>query len=291
MGISSHHAIVEKGPRIFRHPKYLTRLSAALLIRENSGDSNSTPTPASSSSATEPNVSSKSNENAFAARPNTRNEVDGDLHYRLKFDIEAEGGSFCWNIIYSPMKDSSFWEATLVMGDQAECDEVGHKDDEIVSGVDMNRITPEYFLHCPSARLAVKKELLGMVNISRGKAAFRLTSGRDERWKGCKRAHSMIIMKRKSAREYKARLLLMGDTISEQDVAFSSAPTASRGSIKCALTMDALYGLTLSVSDASQAFSQSDDLCLNDKCSTDVAPFVILPDIASLGNARLQECQ
>ena len=159
------------------------------------------------------------------------------------------------------------------MGAQVECDAVDDKDDGIPIGVDMNRITPKYFLQRPRARLGVKKEALCLVNISRGKAATELTSGRDGRWKGCKRAHIMIITKRKSTREYKARIVLTGDTISEKDVAFSSAPTVSRGSIQCALTTASLYGLTISVLDASQSFLQSDDLCLQDKCQAAAPPF------------------
>ena len=80
-------------------------------------------------------------------------------------DIEAEGKSFCWHIMYSPCAESVFWESTWIMDAHLESNAIADKDDEILSGVDMNRITPKYFLQCPRARLAVEKEAL--VNISR----------------------------------------------------------------------------------------------------------------------------
>ena len=171
-----------------------------------------------------------------------------------KLDIDVEGKSFCWHSTYSPCAESVFWESTWIMFGQVGRNAISDKDDEILSGADMNRTAPKYFLQCPRARSAVKNEVLGLVNIARGKAALELTSGRDERWKGCKRSHILIIKKRKSARDYRSTLVLRGDAVREQDVAFTSAPTASRGSIQCVLTMAALYGLTLGVLDAPQAF-------------------------------------
>ena len=57
VGGSSHHVVVEKGSGIFRHPKYLTRLSTDVLIQEKSDATNATPTPTAISIAKDPSSS------------------------------------------------------------------------------------------------------------------------------------------------------------------------------------------------------------------------------------------
>ena len=92
----------------------------------------------------------------------------------------------------------------------------------------------------------------------------------------------MIVMKRKSTMEFKARLVLRGDTLSEQDMAFASAPTACRGSMATLITMNMIFGLSLHMVDISQAFLQADELVDRDKLMTTVPPYVVLPDIREM---------
>ena len=71
--------------------------------------------------------------------------------------------------------------------------------------------------------------------------------------------------------------MLRGDTVSEEEVSFASAPTAFRGSVQMILTTTAVFHLSLFVLDVSQEFLQSDELCEADKYVTSVPPFVSLP--------------
>ena len=85
-------------------------------------------------------------------------------------------------------------------------------------------------------------------------------------------------MKRKSTLEFKARMVLRGDTLSEQDMAFTSAPTACRGSVATVIMMNVLFGLSLYMVDISQAFLQADELVDRDKLITTVPPYVVPPE-------------
>ena len=57
VGVSSHHLVVENGWGIFRHPKYLTRLSTDVLISERPDTVDGTPAPDALSIANEPSSS------------------------------------------------------------------------------------------------------------------------------------------------------------------------------------------------------------------------------------------
>ena len=73
-------------------------------------------------------------------------------------------------------------------------------------------------------------------------------------------------------------MVLRGDTISESDVSFASAPTAGRYSVFTVLTMATLFRMSLSMIDISQAFLQSDELSHADKVLTAVPPYIRLPN-------------
>ena len=90
----------------------------------------------------------------------------------------------------------------------------------------------------------------------------------------CKRIFSMIVMEKKSANEFKDRLVMRGDTISEDETAFSSAPTTGRGSISTLLMFATYFGWDVSSLDVTQAFLPIDDLSRRDKRVISVPPFI-----------------
>ena len=191
-------------------------------------------------------------------------------------DVNAECVQSKWISAMSAQNENSFEEGMTNVDKEEQL--MDHYEVDALSGADMNRITPRYFLKCPRALSAIKKELMGLLKIHNGQAALELTSDRDMRWKKNRRIYSMIVMKRKSTAEFKARLVLRGDTISEQDTAFASAPTACRGSVHMLLTLNMLFGLSIFMVDISQAFLQADELSREDKLITTVPPYVLLPN-------------
>ena len=195
-------------------------------------------------------------------------------------DFVFERASGKWIKAASTQNDNAFEEPILAL----EQDDQLNDQDELsaLSGADMNRIAPRYFLKCPRALAAVQKELAGLLKVHNGQAALELTSERDPRWRKNRRVHSMIVTKRKSTSEFKARLVLRGDTISEQDTAFASAPTACRGSVPMLLTWAVVFELAVYMVDISQAFLQADELAVAGKMITTVPPFVILPDVNAM---------
>ena len=86
------------------------------------------------------------------------------------------------------------------------------------------------------------------------------------------------MLKRKLPKNTSHVLVLRGDTISESDVSFASAPTAGRYSVFTVLTMATLFRMSLSMIDISQAFLQSDELSHADKVLTAVPPYIRLPN-------------
>ena len=86
----------------------------------------------------------------------------------------------------------------------------------------------------------------------------------------------MIVLKKKNTNEFKARLALRGDTISESETAFSSAPTTGRGSVSMLITMATIFGWQLASIDVSQAFLQADDLQQEDKFYVILPPYITI---------------
>ena len=126
---------------------------------------------------------------------------------------------------------------------------------------------------------------MGLLKIHNGQAALELTTNQDMRWKRNIKVRSTIAMKRKSMSEFKARLVLRGDQVSEQDTAFASASTACRGSMAMLLAMNVLFRFHIYMVDISQAFLQADERSWEDKTVTTVPPYVVFP-----GPSRLRRC-
>ena len=127
---------------------------------------------------------------------------------------------------------------------------------------------------------------MGLLKIHNGSAALQLIRNGDEKWQGNRRAHSMIVLKRKSTLEFKARLVLRGDTVLESEVSSPSASTACRGSVQCALSMATIFSLSVSIIDVSQAFLQSDEMAHKDKVVVAVPSYISLPGPETLKRMR-----
>ena len=297
VGLTSHHVIVERADKLFKHPKHKVRIG----MHEEGVDKPVTEEKSSSSAATQfvlngdmekcsryqtlnDGVTSRrimcgTEGIDLTANPCGKYSVECADHNYMS-DAKAECVSAKW-IMAMSSKNENLFQEEFALEDKAD-NSLEEEENQSLMGADMNRITPKYFLKCPRALAAIKKEILGLLKIHNGKAALELTTERDERWTYNKRVYSMIVMKRKSTLEFKARLVLRGDTVSEQDMAFTSAPTACLGSVATLITLNVIFGLSLHMVDISQAFLQADELVDGDKMITTVPPYVLLPDAGKL---------
>ena len=190
VGMTSHRVIVYKGSRIFRHPKYLTRLNTnggrkpriKGILNGHSSSSSSIP----------------GNTPSSCKKHERENSVDQQDWARN--DIQADGRSIGRHDIF-PMSTGNSAGATIFQSSaKIEFGAAGDKDDEILSGVGINRTSRGFPLQCSRARSAVKKEPDGFLIITRGKSATKSTSSWDERWKGCEWANIMVIAMGESTR-------------------------------------------------------------------------------------------
>ena len=250
IGVTSHHVLVERGEKLFKHPKYKTRPVCESIPTGNQDD-NKKEMPSSSS----------------------KSEA-----------VYQEFASSRWIASASTNNENSFENTEIRVNPSRNLEDL--REMEILSGADINRITPRFFLKCPRALDSIKKELLGLLKVHNGQAALELITNHDDRWKRNRRIHSLIITKRKTTSEFKARLVLRGDTVSEQDTAFASAPTACRGSVHTLLMLNVTFNLAVYMVDISQAFLQADEMAASDKLITSVPPYVILPDPKKLPRCK-----
>ena len=287
VGIMSHHVIAERGGLLVKHPKFKVKphedkgeIEAARVHVDNEPASSSRDVGAKDSlTQTEilkkkirtgkqttmdseaveesyvTNVEEDQNKSVLAGI-NSDNPMGGEQLYLT--DACEEFCTAKWILAMSPQNNNEFQEEEGAMNLEA-------KETKFLSGADMNRITPKYFLKCIRARQAIQKELAGLLKIHNGQSSLELTTDQDIRWKYNRKVHSMVVMKRKSTLEFKARLVLRGDQVSEQDMAFVSAPTACRGSVQALIMMNVIFGLSIFMVDISQAFLQSDELSSRDK--------------------------
>ena len=270
IGLTSHHVVVERGDKIIKHPQFKTRLHGEEM--ENTQGQSVTAVQEESGSMGSSQARRSDNINCIRADYNKETGEHGsintaqcklkaqmlDVDYQYMCDASRECASGKWIKAASQVNDNNFDENVANGVENEEIDEDMER--SALSGADMNRITPKYFPKCPRALKAIQKELAGLLRVHNGQAALELTTNQDGRWQTNRRIHSMIVTKRKSTMEFKARLVLRGDTISEQDTAFASAPTACRGSISMLLTWAVIFRLSAYMVDISQAFLQADEM-------------------------------
>ena len=65
---------------------------------------------------------------------------------------------------------------------------------------------------------------------------------------------------KKNTNEFNARLVVRGDTVSEEETDYSSAPTTRRGIVSTVLISATFFGRQVSSIDFTEAFLQEDDL-------------------------------
>ena len=206
---------------------------------------------------------------------NTNTEKEPNAE-RYLMDLNLECASRKWIKASSRRSDKGFEESILALGKEDQL--IDHGELNALSGADVGRIAPRYFPKRPRALSAVQKELAGLREVHNGQAAIELTSDRDQGWKRNRRLYIMTATRRNSTSEFKAIFAMRGDTISEHDTAFASAPTACRGSVPMLLTWTVVFNLSVFMVDISQAFLQAGDLSLPDKMVTTVPPYAILHD-------------
>ena len=99
------------------------------------------------------------------------NDVWGEFHSGQRLRSVAPGIHLLFN------------DAVVDISPSVEEGLINDKEGRILSGVDLSRITPKYFLQCGRARLAIVKELVGLLRIRNGKSALQLIDGKDSEWK------------------------------------------------------------------------------------------------------------
>ena len=304
IGLTSHHLIVERGDRIIKHPQFKAKLNDSgkleakeMVITKNKGRASASSSSNDAINTDMVTISANAVNSSMIVDSNTHGRVTCEImtmrqniktpgtqecmiaeyDHRYLQDIRYECKSEKWIQAASTQNENGFEEQLLAVMESESVDE-REEETKALSGADMNRITPKYFLRCPRALCAIQKELAGLMRIHNGQAALELTEDTEIKWKKNRRVFSMIVMKRKSASEFKARLVLRGDTISEEDSAFASAPTACRGSVPMLLTWAVTFRLSVFMVDISQAFLQADELSPTDKIVTTVPPYIKLPN-------------
>ena len=99
----------------------------------------------------------------------------------------------------------------------------------------------------------------------------------------------MIVLKKKSTNEFKARLVVRGDTMSEAETAFSSAPTTGRGSVAMLLVLETFSKRNIATIDVTQAFLQFDDLKKDDKLFVILPPYIAIKDPTQMKTCQLSK--
>ena len=149
---------------------------------------------------------------------------------------------------------------------------------EALIGHDLNRTTPKEFLQIPDSRRALVKEWLRLTKPGRsGHASMGLPNGYASKYKGLTGNFPTAAMRTKTPKTFNARLVPRGDLVSEGDVAFASAPTANRGSIRTVICLAPMFKFRIGNFDVAQAFLQSDSVAFGDKQIICASGYVVLP--------------
>ena len=270
VGLTSHHVIVERGRRLLKYPKRKTRtnrepIATALVPQEQPFGPESDAMDLSVVScckdhSSEPNCQEIFNLQAVAA--------------------ECRTGK--WMSIFTCFAENSLADTIMLSGVKDAPNGTRQDEDVILSGADLNRITPNYFPQLQKYRESAAKEIAGLLKINRGQTALELFRGDDPKWRRNRGIFSMFVVKRKSTLGFKSRLVLRGDTISGSDVSFASAPTAGRCSVFAVLSMATIHQMSISMIDISHAFLLIDELPKEGKVVTAAPSYVCLPRIENL---------
>ena len=212
IGVSSHNVVAERASRIFKYPRFKVRMypaenqPATTLTdgsNENSDASTVTPTECAPKMTVGASISYTEGK-MVCVDSSSGAEVDSvfiqEVHNECSSSKWLESAS---SYTLNPVDDS-----IMTLGKEEmhiENCEMG-----ALNGADINRTTPRFFLKCPRALNAIKKELSGLLLVRYGQSALELTTSADSRWRGNARVHSTIVTKRKSTSEFKARLVLRG---------------------------------------------------------------------------------
>ena len=283
VGVLSHHLILERGLRLFKFPKFKVRpvhdpdkFTETLDDTRKSVGGNRWPfqpedkqeEPASSST----DVAEWVTDECYTF--SSEIEAEEKMSMLWWTDVHGEFSSGQW-ISQVPVKgELRIYESIVNLKPKVEHSIIEGKEEAILDGTDLNRITPRLFLLCARARQSIVRELYALLKIHNGKAALQLIDQKDSAFKNNRRIFSMIVLKKKTTNEFKARLVLRGDTIAESETAFSSAPTTGRHSVAMLLLLATFFGWKVSSIDATQAFLQSDDLQQDDKQVAILPPYI-----------------
>ena len=139
-------------------------------------------------------------------------------------------------------------------------------EEEALLGHDLSRITPKGFLKVEAARKALVGELTGLAKPGKdGHPAMETVNGYGPQYRMLKKNYYMAVMRKKTPTTFKARLVSRGDLISQDDVAFSSAPTSNRISIRMIICVATMFRIRIGNVDVTQAFLQSDTVACEDR--------------------------
>ena len=139
-------------------------------------------------------------------------------------------------------------------------------DDDIVGQFDPSRIPPRISFRLQKARDAIIKEIGDLLTPhGQGPPAMLEINMDDVEYKGIARAHSTLVVKRKSFGVYKGRLCVRGDTVPIAQMAFVSSPAANRCGVEIICLVASKTQWRVHALDVSQAFLQVGNLQPNDR--------------------------
>ena len=139
-------------------------------------------------------------------------------------------------------------------------------DDDVMQHFDPSRIPPRIAFKLIPAREAIEKEINDLIHAKPGEPPAMIEVAlSDPRFRNVPRAQSTLVVKRKSANQYKGRLCVRGDTIPLNTTAFISSPTVHGCGIKVVCAIAAQMKWKIHSIDISQAFLQSANLNRKDR--------------------------
>ena len=137
---------------------------------------------------------------------------------------------------------------------------------EIVAQFDPPRIPPRIAIRLGKARAAIIEEIGDLLtpHVQEQPAMIEIALP-DPKYRGIDRAHTTLVVKRKSVGSYNGRLCVRVDTVPIDQTAFVSSPTANRCGVKIICLIDSQTQWPAHALDISQAFSQAGNRHTDDR--------------------------
>ena len=201
VGVLTHHLILERGIHLFKYPKYKVRPT---YDEEKVQDKETTDAPSRKNKIemySERNRDGKHDPSSSSKDVFMADEIEyfADNTYNNPWEVDAleEFKSGEW-LKCVPVKGRVLVQESILNTKPAvEHSLIEQKEERVLTGTDLSRITPRLFLQCARARTAVVKEIHALLRIHNGKAALQLVSHDDKMYRKNRRIYSMIVIKKK----------------------------------------------------------------------------------------------